>query len=195
PRYSFVFASPASISACEKSVHLSFHRLSPRIDANSGLWESVYSQWSASRSFIALRRVSRSAGAAAVSVTPAAMRKAVTVEALRMRMRPPEMSSYGSGRGRFDRRGQARNAARALLFLAALGLRLALALDVRSLRALVGLDVLELSGAVPHGVELLARRAAVCGSSGRHRHLLSAALSPNARGPRADRGGTHRAAR
>src|SRR5205823_4730315 len=34
------------------------------------------------------------------------------------------------------------------------------------------------SGAVPHGVELLTRRAAVCGSSGRHRHLLSAALSP-----------------
>ena len=44
------------------------------MDANSGLWESEYSQCSARRSFIALRRDSRSPGEAAVSVTQAARR-------------------------------------------------------------------------------------------------------------------------
>src|ERR1700686_1636247 len=50
----------ASIAFCEKSSSLSFQRLSPSMEAKIGLVRSVYSQRSASRSFSAFLRFSRS---------------------------------------------------------------------------------------------------------------------------------------
>src|SRR5579863_2645288 len=52
-------ARSRSICACEKSLNLSLKRLSPMIDANSGLVFSVYSHCSANKSFNCLRRASR----------------------------------------------------------------------------------------------------------------------------------------
>ena len=57
----FVCARSSSINFCENSSNWSFHRLSPRNDAKSGLLRSVYSHLFASKSFNAFRRAAKSA--------------------------------------------------------------------------------------------------------------------------------------
>src|SRR5215218_439020 len=66
-------ARSASMAACEKSEIWSFQRLSPRMEANSGDVERLYSHCSASSLFRASRRACRSALGAAPAV--AAIRK------------------------------------------------------------------------------------------------------------------------
>src|SRR3954451_18721798 len=59
------------MAACEKSESWSFHRLSPRMEANSGEWERLYSHCSARSLLRVSRRAWRSAGDAAQTGTVA----------------------------------------------------------------------------------------------------------------------------